>query len=395
MRRLARQTRLGKRKFLLKIFLGVCATVVALAFGETGLRVAERVDPDFNRYGFLSPHHGERYVYDPLLGWRNVPGKSPPGAPVQMTINSKGLRGSERPFEKPQPVRRILVLGDSFVFGFAVNDEETFCAVLEQEIHKRGGPYEVLNTGVISYGTDQEYLYFREEGQSYSPDVVVLALFTRNDFEDNVRTYYIQDDQVNASRCKPLVDPQTLQPTNVPVAIYTSSSAGDGKGQFVRPRWLVRYSALYRLAFFRAMSHGWLLSAMDKLGLCVVEEKMDDLVDRDPVETTVALVRGIAECCRQQGTPLVVMKFGELWSGEAPFVALRSDEFEATLCGGLPGVYYFDLDAAFVHNGLRVEELSAGIDGYHWNPFGHRQVGMLLLDYLDQQNLLKGAEQRE
>jgi hypothetical protein len=39
------------------------------------------------------------------------------------------------------------------------------------------GPHEVLNGGTAAYSTDQEYLFFLEEGARYQPDVVILLFF--------------------------------------------------------------------------------------------------------------------------------------------------------------------------------------------------------------------------
>ena len=49
-----------------------------------------------------------------------------------------------------------------------------------------GCRYEVINGGTVGYSTDQAYLFFREEGWRYRPEVVVLSLYY-NDVLDNSR----------------------------------------------------------------------------------------------------------------------------------------------------------------------------------------------------------------
>jgi hypothetical protein len=45
---------------------------------------------------------------------------------------------------------------------------------------------EVINAGVVGYGTAQEWLWLREEAIKYRPDLVILSVFA-NDFEDNTK----------------------------------------------------------------------------------------------------------------------------------------------------------------------------------------------------------------
>ncbi len=76
---------------------------------------------------------------------------------------------------------KILVLGDSFTFGVGVNDNQTYPAVLERALKK-----EVINAGVMGYGTDQELLYLKERGLALKPDLLVLGFFIGNDLTDNI-----------------------------------------------------------------------------------------------------------------------------------------------------------------------------------------------------------------
>jgi lysophospholipase L1-like esterase len=123
--------------------------------------------------------------FHPTLGWD----KPPHGEArirraefdILIQINSHGLRGPDYDYTKPAGTKRALILGDSFAEGYYVDERDTARAMLEGQLN--GGAcrgWEVLNGGTIAYSTDQEYLFFREEGQRYQPDVVTL-LFYHND----------------------------------------------------------------------------------------------------------------------------------------------------------------------------------------------------------------------
>lgn len=128
-------------------------------------------------------------VKDSALGFRMVPlyrGVEPiDGIPLE--INSYGLR--ERELGAPEPgTRRILVLGDSVVFGLGVTAEDAFPRVLERVLQERlRAPVHVINGGVPGYGTLQELKLFEGTVAELQPDLVLVTVSVFNDVEDNVK----------------------------------------------------------------------------------------------------------------------------------------------------------------------------------------------------------------
>jgi lysophospholipase L1-like esterase len=126
------------------------------------------------------------WQHDPVYGWSHRPGQEGRfaswGFDTGVRINSHGFRGPETSFDKPSGTRRIVVLGDSFVWGFGVEEADSFPALLQSAL---GPGNEVLNLGVSGYSTDQELLVYRNVGRRYQPDVVVLVVAS-NDFANNV-----------------------------------------------------------------------------------------------------------------------------------------------------------------------------------------------------------------
>ena len=108
-----------------------------------------------------------------------------------ITFNTHGIRGEERPIEKPANTFRILCLGDSFTLGSEVADEACYPSVLEQLLNKHARDqgdtirYEVINAGVGRYGTFQELLYSKEFVINHNPDLVLLRFYP-NDVRDNI-----------------------------------------------------------------------------------------------------------------------------------------------------------------------------------------------------------------
>lgn len=126
------------------------------------------------------------WQHDPIVGWAHRPLQTGRfesyGFSTSVRINSHGYRGPEIEYEKPDDVRRVVVLGDSFVWGFGVEEQDIFTSRLGQSL---GSGVEVVNLGVSGYSTDQELLIYRSEGRRYSPDLVVLVV-AANDIANNV-----------------------------------------------------------------------------------------------------------------------------------------------------------------------------------------------------------------
>lgn len=163
---------IAKRIFLLLGSLVVCAAVL-----ELGIRI------------YSIAFFPKMMIVDDVLGWKHAGDREKTfqnefGEPVLVRQNERGHRGRLYPYSREGGGFRVLVLGDSFTEGSAVGEDELFTARLDSMIPD----LEVINAGVGSYGTVQQYIYLLEEGLRYQPDLVVL-MFYANDLSDNCLTY--------------------------------------------------------------------------------------------------------------------------------------------------------------------------------------------------------------
>ena len=118
--------------------------------------------------------------YDPELGW--LPQAN--FRSEEVNTNSQGLRGPrEHPFAKPDGEKRIVVIGDSFTFGFGVRDEHVYAELLDERLDAR-----VINLGANGYGTAQQYLRLKRSGFAYQPDLVIVGHFAP-DADRNVLSF--------------------------------------------------------------------------------------------------------------------------------------------------------------------------------------------------------------
>jgi lysophospholipase L1-like esterase len=84
--------------------------------------------------------------------------------------------------------RRIIVLGDSMVFGHGVADDESLPNQLEAIFREQGRPVDVINAGVKGYGTDNAYKFYttRLAPLALEPDLLIFGVY-HNDLNDNIR----------------------------------------------------------------------------------------------------------------------------------------------------------------------------------------------------------------
>lgn len=187
----------AKLRRALVVFLAVSIPIVVTLVLLEG--VSRLVLP-----AYLPPHPRGLHVNDPELGYRYAPNFT--GRinwwrrhPIRIRTNSVGLRDRDYGV-RGSDVARVLMIGDSQTFGM-VEERSSLPRLLERALNGDavGGEdaagdrrasdaqpprFEVINAGVMGYGTEQEAVLFRRLIPIYRPDIVVLTFFP-NDVEDD------------------------------------------------------------------------------------------------------------------------------------------------------------------------------------------------------------------
>lgn len=130
---------------------------------------------DTGAMDFDSVHYYEIFKKsdNPILFYEPKP-KFSKGA---VQINGHGFRDREYEVEKPEDTTRIVVLGDSVIWGHGIVLADTFAKQLETMLNKRlAGKYEVLNFGVSGYSLQQEVEQYIDRARRFEPDIAILGL---------------------------------------------------------------------------------------------------------------------------------------------------------------------------------------------------------------------------
>lgn len=173
----------GWHRRLAKPVVALCATLLALLAAEGIVRI----------FGWAPGHKPmELDTYDciyrrstnPILGFElksNYRCDNPDFIQTYERTNAHGQRDRERAHQKPDGVRRVLLLGDSVVEGYGLRASDTLGQQLENLFPD--GSTEVLNFGVSAYCTRAEIELLEVKGLAFDPDIVVLV-FVENDFDN-------------------------------------------------------------------------------------------------------------------------------------------------------------------------------------------------------------------
>ena len=347
------------RGILINLFLIIISTLLALFLSEIALRVMG-LEPLY-----VSPERDRFWKYDPVLGWAHQPGQEGIFETRQfrtlVRINENGFRDRSHSFARQSEIERILVLGDSFAWGYGVEESERFSQLLE-----KSPDVEVINAGVSGYSTDQELLWYQREGIRYDTDLVILA-FTGNDVGDN------NQELVSTIYYKPrfVLEGGQLVATGNPVP--KTSPQG---------RLIYSLSQRSALTFFLVQRYFDLLSIYGK-----IEANSDHAsspvsginAEPEPFKLTIALIAEMRKMAESRKAKFMIVATDRWWNG--PSGTTYKDFVEALRAQG-----FLVLDVESMP-GFDPEEMLIPDDG-HWNQSGHEFVAEKIKDLIESNHLL-------
>ncbi|MBW8051153.1 MAG: SGNH/GDSL hydrolase family protein [Cytophagales bacterium] len=146
----------------------------------------------------------ENIDFDPDIGFVNKPDLrvvfNNIDFQTNISINSRGFRDDNNSLVNSD----VLILGDSFGFGWGVNKNET-CESFMEKI----GNLKVLNMSVSGYSTVQEFLLLKKfANRNNIKGKIVIFLFFENDLDNNLQGYhflpfpylYVEDSLIKFSK---------------------------------------------------------------------------------------------------------------------------------------------------------------------------------------------------
>ena len=167
-----------KRFLVIALNIGILLGATAACF-EVGARVLgpQLLPPDQSKN--VAPGEslpGEpNLIGDALLGWRVKAGQNRQfGVPEETYVNRLGLRNPELEDKDPSK-KRILIVGDSSIYGVRVRDSENISGQLSSQLQQEGHNAEVLNGGCPGYSTWQVIRLLQDRLLDTQPDWLIIG----------------------------------------------------------------------------------------------------------------------------------------------------------------------------------------------------------------------------
>jgi lysophospholipase L1-like esterase len=331
------------------------------------------------------------YRFHPDVGLFHKPGFTGEHGGVVYETNPKGLRGPMVDTERVPGRGRVVLLGDSLVWGFGVSEGESLADAIASV---RPG-VDVLNFGVAGFGTGQELMLLEAEALAYAPDRVVLVFTLANDVEDSfypdsaasypANIFHLVDGELRIDRFS--LSPWArlglwLRHNSYLVALVAQSRGREGGAANSVGESSVGKSNLGRLhaTDFEGRAFAGRLSYLDHPALEVRHQARrggllaPTAANHYKVELVKALIREMARVTHAAGAELSVAL--------APFRAqlggdpvLRANPLTAELRRFLEaeGIEHLDLLPVFIDSGVPVARIF--FDGMHFSAEGNRMAG--------------------
>ena len=350
----------GGRRLLFAVLALLLSLLATAVVGEGALRLAGYSPSNVNP---LKSFH----EFDPVLGWRGrklyTARFKRPDFDVVIALDAAGFRKQVNlDAQRNKTPHRIFAFGDSFVWGWGVDQGEVFTDKMNLLLKD----YSVYNYGIDGIGTVVEYLLFSTEvRKQLCADDIVLLMFCNNDFADNVDRKKVHAE--TAGMEVKLVNP--AKPLTSPVE-----------------DWLKNHSYLCNFVWFRA----------DLYRLTRVNRQQEDEVlgrtitasDERFVVTRHFLAKFQADCeaakarfvvahipCQEEIAEARANRPNKLANekarGETLFSITRALQIET-----------IDLVPGFLARKSKTGETLTFKNDGHWNRTGHQAVAELVSDYL-------------
>ena len=119
-------------------------------------------------------HRDENISFHPEMGHAPIlrPGDAQRGVLLEDTIGQRREKVAGRR-------EQVLLIGDSVVYGWRLEDDQTAAAILDELMPS----LQVINGAVSGYSISQYYLYLKRNLARMKPRFVVVGIFAGNDYE--------------------------------------------------------------------------------------------------------------------------------------------------------------------------------------------------------------------
>lgn len=347
-----------------KVALAIASTCIALVLAEIGSRYIYPVE--MAHFVGCNGKPTDIMLDDPEVESRLKPnfcGKLV-GSEFQNSIhtNSSGFRDSQGFVKEKDGAYRIFGLGDSYTFGWGVEQDQIYLNILAKKLEAQlGRKIQMFNLGVWGYGTIQEIKVF-QEFKDYAPDLVILEFYGRNTYVEEWG-----NDLVDNYHFYQWYNSRSLAKKDKPQEIAYTQAIGHAKNLIAQQCNICRIFALEFGSYLRGNFHPQGNEELKQVAWQITSDQLKEFDSELQAMKIKCLLLWVPP-------PATILAKDESLAEELRSFHFHNIEIVSALDAlGNPRQYYYSLDP-------------------HWKPAGHRVAADLLLRAIMKQGLINSGK---
>jgi lysophospholipase L1-like esterase len=349
--------------------MAVLSSVATILVLDVGLRISGLVTP---RRGVMQPVPARH----PLTDWIDVfpPEYSGTLTSKEFTVGvragSLGLRERDLDFAALSTEHPYLFLGDSYFFGWGVEQQQRLSGLFGTKIAEDGRPTPVVNFSFPGWGTYHYLAVWERFVPQLKPRLVIIGTFIGNDFTDDLKQSWRSFEGSGAS----------VVPGKRPAGLFLRSKLAAREMISTSPVLTVVNHALWMSPAFRSL-FSRLEIRNDRIALY---ETVSSDLQKQLYAATESALDSLARLSRAEGVPILVVLIPDHLQVLMPdlFRGYDFDKPQRTIQAFLDerGIPWLDLLPVF-RAAPAPDELFFREDK-HWNAKGHAFVAEALYQRL-------------
>ena len=255
----------------------------------------------------------------------------------------------------------IIILGDSIVEGTSVEDHETMDEILENNID-----IPVLNFGLSSSSTIQQYYYLKEKyKKSYNANLIILG-FCLNDFEQNLFRRYFDPSKGNWKLYDYLNKDGDIQENNKNIIIEQQNSVTTKFKKYLLN--IKTISTIYHLS----------KNSRFRIGLTDTDYEIPE----QQLKNTIKYIKEIKKFSKSINADFLVLVFP--YEDQLYIEYKKGGRVQDQLISALNknDINYLDLYDPFVDFVRKNADIKLFHDNVHPYKYGHQLTAQVIKDYL-------------
>lgn len=292
---------------------------------------------------------------------------------VKIMINKYGFRDHDFSYGNNKK-RNIVFLGDSFAFGFGVENTEAYMKVLEKKLLNKD--LRLINCGfACGYSPDLYYLFLKKELQHLNPELVVIGIYDGNDISDIQYNEWLDNnlETLKIKSSKFYIDSNHRLRYSPQYGLGGIFFAGNNKVDYLSKIKIIIRDNSYLLNFIVSRLRMFNFKNTNRFDFNIPETKISESTAKQRFEISLVKNKLLLEELKIKYLFILIPSKEDFVNATNEFKYidsyLKNNNYN-----------YLNLLSEFKRRNIDMNKIYYKYDG-HWNRYGHEAVALVLFDY--------------